>query len=98
MSDTKNTANLKADGKRFNGIELTPVESLLFFNIVRFNKDPTAVDWDQVALHSNLKNAGSAKVRHHPAFWLLPPYGHTRLTSCHQSCRFASVRSRRSTT
>ncbi|KAF3765960.1 hypothetical protein M406DRAFT_234566, partial [Cryphonectria parasitica EP155] len=42
----------------------TPVESLLFFNIVRFNKDPSAVDWNEVAIHSNLKNAGSAKVRY----------------------------------
>lgn len=25
-----------------NGVNLTPVESLLFFNIVRFNKDPSS--------------------------------------------------------
>lgn len=65
MSNTKNLTSSSADIKHnsgHDGIELTPVESLLFFNIVRFNTDHTAVDWDQVALHSNLKNAGSAKV------------------------------------
>lgn len=43
--------------------EFTNVEGLMFFNIVRFHKDPTAIDWEQVAIHSNLKNAASAKVR-----------------------------------
>lgn len=47
--------------KKANGVELTAVEGLLFFNIIRFNKDTSAVDWDQVAIHSNLKNAASAK-------------------------------------
>lgn len=54
--------SFKSDKKKA-GIELTAVESLLFFNIVRFNKDPAAVDWEQVAIFSNLKNAASAKVR-----------------------------------
>ncbi|KAJ4409963.1 hypothetical protein N0V82_009365 [Gnomoniopsis sp. IMI 355080] len=44
-------------------IVLTPVESRLFFNIVRFNSDLSHVDWAQVASYSNLKNASSAKVR-----------------------------------
>lgn len=57
---------------RKTGIELTPVESLLFFNIVRFNNDPTAVDWESVATHSNLKNAASAKVNPPP----LSPVSH----------------------
>lgn len=43
-------------------IELTSVEGVLFFNIVRFSNDTASVDWDQVAIHSNLKNAASAKV------------------------------------
>lgn len=47
--------------KKATGVELTAVEGLLFFNIIRFNKDTSAVDWDQVAIHSNLKNAASAK-------------------------------------
>lgn len=56
------TETPKSNAKKGGGIELTAVESLLFFNIVRFNKETSAVDWDKVALYSNLKNAASAKV------------------------------------
>lgn len=42
-------------------IELTPIESLLFFNMVRFGSYEK-IKWDLVAAHSNLKNAASARV------------------------------------
>lgn len=45
-----------------NQVGLTAIESLLFFNMVRFNGSQDNVDWDMVASHSNLKNAASAKV------------------------------------
>lgn len=40
---------------------LTEVESLLFFNIIQFNRCPDQVGWEKVAEHSGLKN-NSAKV------------------------------------
>lgn len=65
-------------------LRLTEVESLLFFNIIRFNRYPDQVDWDKVAEHSGLKN-NSVKVsllaqHHHLAGLLLTV------------TRFASVR------
>lgn len=68
------TTTPQTGSKKHPGIELTAVESLLFFNIVRFNKDPGAVDWHRVALHSNLKNAASAKVTtpKNPGLYLTP--------------------------
>lgn len=45
-------------------IELTPIESLLFFNMIRFGNLQN-INWDQVASHSNLKNAASARVFTH---------------------------------
>lgn len=68
------TTTPQTSSKKHPGIELTAVESLLFFNIVRFNMDPGAVDWHQVALHSNLKNAASAKV--------ITPTNQTLLNGC----------------
>ncbi|KAJ0125491.1 hypothetical protein J7T55_006840 [Diaporthe amygdali] len=49
--------------KNMTQIELTPIESLLFFNMVRFNGNHDKIDWNMVAAHSNLKNAASARVR-----------------------------------
>lgn len=48
--------------KNMTQIELTPIESLLFFNMVRFNGNHDKIDWNMVAAHSNLKNAASARV------------------------------------
>lgn len=49
--------------RKRTGIDLTGVEGLLFFNIVAYITDLSVVDWDQVAIASNLKNSSSAKVR-----------------------------------
>lgn len=42
--------------------ELNAVESLLFFNIIRFNPCHDKVDWEKVAQASGLKNVSSARV------------------------------------
>lgn len=51
----------KVTDEKMTQIELTPIESLLFFNMVRFNNHEN-IDWNKVASNSNLKNAASAKV------------------------------------
>ncbi|KUI59903.1 hypothetical protein VP1G_07127 [Cytospora mali] len=44
-------------------LELSQVESRLFFNMIRFNSRHDQIDWEKVAEHCNLKNAITAKVR-----------------------------------
>lgn len=63
-ADTLNvgTANPKSSSSKMTTIELSGVESLLFFNMVRFNPRHDSINWEHVAYHSNLKNAASAKV------------------------------------
>lgn len=52
-----NTKTLENNGVRKAKLtlKLTEVESLLFFNIIRFNGRPEAIDWEKVAEHSGLK-------------------------------------------
>ncbi|KAG8160229.1 hypothetical protein KVR01_009765 [Diaporthe batatas] len=59
----KTPTNVKSDKKKLAQIELTPTESLLFFNMPLTSLPLSAsVDWAAVAVHSNLKNAASAKI------------------------------------
>ncbi|KAG6360657.1 hypothetical protein INS49_011722 [Diaporthe citri] len=62
-SGPKTPTSAEKGRKNMTQIELTPIESLLFFNMVRFNGNHDKIDWNLVASHSNLKNAASAKVR-----------------------------------
>ncbi|KAI7774693.1 hypothetical protein LA080_008000 [Diaporthe eres] len=60
-SGPKTPTSAEKGKKNMTQIELTPIESLLFFNMVRFNGNHDKIDWNLVASHSNLKNAASAK-------------------------------------
>ncbi|ROW06421.1 hypothetical protein VMCG_04428 [Cytospora schulzeri] len=69
VSKVDNTKSDNAKNAENNGgkkaklcFQLTEVESLLFFNIIRFNRRPDEVDWAKVAEHSDLK-LRSVKVR-----------------------------------
>ncbi|ROW12981.1 hypothetical protein VPNG_04730 [Cytospora leucostoma] len=53
----------KSNKDRALSFELNAVESLLFFNVIRFNPCHDKVDWEKVAHASGLKNVNSAKVR-----------------------------------
>lgn len=63
-SGPKTPTGTEKGKKNITQIELTPVESLLFFNMVRFGSHEK-IDWERVASFSNLKNAASARVRAH---------------------------------
>lgn len=63
-SGPKTPTGTEKGKKNITQIELTPVESLLFFNMVRFGSHEK-IDWERVASYSNLKNAASARVRAH---------------------------------
>lgn len=71
--------------------QLTEVESLLFFNIIRFNRRPEEVDWAKVAEHSDLK-LKSVKVRFRQ---ILNKHGLSHLMSTpHRKCGDTSVQRR----
>ncbi|KAK7747966.1 hypothetical protein SLS53_001218 [Cytospora paraplurivora] len=53
----------KRNKDRSLSFELNAVESLLFFNIIRFNPCHEQVDWEKVAHASGLKNVNTARVR-----------------------------------
>lgn len=75
--DSTKASNAKATdnhgGKKAKlTFQLTEVESLLFFNIIRFNRRPEEVDWAKVAEHSDLKLKSvkvSPLVKQRATFW-----------------------------
>lgn len=88
-SGPKTPTSTEKGKKNITQIELTPVESLLFFNMVRFGSHEK-IDWERVASYSNLKNAASARVRAH----CVPSHqcsGYSSFLSFSQQVRFRQI-------